>query len=339
MYDVMMDNTSGALYERKSAIADVGRAVGDVLTPYIRSAAEFIADLANKFSELSPAAQKIIVAIGLIVAAIGPLLLIIGTLMFSVGQIMTVVPEITAFLSGIPAVFATVSGAVGAAVSAVGTALSGLWALMLANPITLVIAAIAAIVAAFVILWKKSDSFRNFWKNLWANIKSIVGTVVNWIKTTFSQLPQRMLSIGKNIVTGLWNGIKGAAAWLKEKISGFVNNIIDSFKSFFGIGSPSKEMADQIGKWLPAGLSEGITANLSGLRTAVDAMGSVVLDSPSLSYAGLTDEISNAIGTGLAVQGSGISMPSSINVVVELAGTKVGEKIVSLYDYTKRAKG
>ena len=183
-------------------------------------------------------------------------------------------------------------------------------------------------------------------KGLWNGIKSAAG----WLKGNvqallvkitnfFERLPDRMKTIGKNIVTGLWNGITAAGDWLKGKIQGFVDGVIGSFKSFFGIGSPSKEMADQIGKWLPAGMSEGITGNLKGLRSAVATMGDVVLNPPQPAFAGVTDEISNAIGTGLAVQNSGGSMPATINIVVELGGTKVGEKIVDLYDYTKRAKG
>ena len=152
-------------------------------------------------------------------------------------------------------------------------------------------------------------------------------------------LPAKMLRVGADIVKGLWNGIKGAAGWLKERIKGFVDGIVGGFKHFLGIGSPSKEMADQIGKWIPPGLAKGITGNLNGLRAAVATMGDIAMTPPQLSYAGMTDEISNAIGTGLAIQNSGQTMPGVINIVVELGGTKVGEQIVNLYDYTKRAKG
>jgi phage-related protein len=172
--------------------------------------------------------------------------------------------------------------------------------------------------------------------------RSVVSFARNFVtnfRNIIASLPQKMIQIGKNIVTGLWNGIKNAAGWLKEKISGFVDGIINGFKEFFGIHSPSKEMADQIGKFLPSGLGEGITGNLGSLQSAVDTMGTVVTGAPSLSPSALTDDISSAIGTGLAVQGSGASMPGSINVVVELGGTRVGEKIVNLYDYTKKAMG
>lgn len=335
MAETQLNNLKGSLTILKSALEGMGISVGDVLTPYIRSFAEFITGLVTKFNELSPAAQKIITFVGLGVAALGPLVFIGGSFVTILGNTLTYLPLIGSKLAAVSKIFGLAKTAIGL----VSGALRGLFALMLANPITLVIAAIAALVAAFVILWKKSATFRNFWKSLWAGIKNIVKSVVDWLKATFSGLPDKMKTIGKNVVTGLWNGIKGAAGWLKEKIKGFVDGAISWFKDFFGIGSPSKEMADQIGKWIPAGLSEGITANLGGLRAAVDTMGGAVLEAPSMNFAGMTDEISNAIGTGLAIQGSGAAIPSSINIVVELGGTKVGEKIVKLYDYTKRAKG
>ena len=56
------------------------------------------------------------------------------------------------------------------------------WALnaaMSANPIGLVVAAVAGLVAAFVVLWNKSEGFRNFFINMWDGIKKSVTGVIN----------------------------------------------------------------------------------------------------------------------------------------------------------------
>lgn len=55
-------------------------------------------------------------------------------------------------------------------------------AVMSANPIGIVITAIVALVAAFVLLWNKSESFRNFWINLWDGIKNAVKVAWDFIK-------------------------------------------------------------------------------------------------------------------------------------------------------------
>lgn len=319
----------------QQAMLIMGASLAENFGPKLDGIVEKITALANAFANLPASVQGVILGILAFGAVLAPILITVGFLVTSIGNIITFAPVIAGAISTVAGV---IGGVLTGALTAAAGALSFLWELLLANPIVLVIAGIAALVAAFVILWKKSAAFRNFWKTIWKDIKEIVKGVVLWIKFVFNDLPAKMMQIGANIVKGLWNGIKSAGSWLKEKIKGFVDGIINSFKSFFGIGSPSKEMADQIGKWIPAGVSEGITGNLSGLKDAVSTMGDVALN-PQFSYAGMTDEISNAIGTGLAVQNSGQTMPGMINVIVELGGTKVGEKIVDLYDYTKRAKG
>jgi phage-related protein len=64
-------------------------------------------------------------------------------------------------------------------------AAAGQWLLdaaMDANPIGLIVLAIAAVVVAFVELWKHSAAFRDFWKGLWKDVTAIISAVVDWIK-------------------------------------------------------------------------------------------------------------------------------------------------------------
>lgn len=83
-----------------------------------------------------------------------------------------------------------------------------------------------------------------------------------------------MINIGKNLVEGLWNGIKNATNWIWEKISGFCNGIVNKIKNFFGIHSPSKLFNQEIGKYLALGLGEGFEDNINGvykkMKSAVD---------------------------------------------------------------------
>ena len=77
-----------------------------------------------------------------------------------------------------------------------------------------------------------------------------------------------LLDVGRNILEGMWEGISGAVDWLTDKLADFVGDVTDSVLGFFGIGSPSKLFRDKIGKWLPAGIAEGIDQNAG---VAVDA--------------------------------------------------------------------
>ena len=74
-----------------------------------------------------------------------------------------------------------------------------------------------------------------------------------------------VVDIGKNIVTGLWNGISGAASWLWDNITSWCSSIFDGIKSFFGIHSPSKLFADGIGKMLGLGIGEGFDNSLNSV--------------------------------------------------------------------------
>ncbi|MCI8868159.1 MAG: hypothetical protein HFE61_08515 [Anaerotignum sp.] len=75
------------------------------------------------------------------------------------------------------------------------------------------------------------------------------------------ELPGEVLSIGEDIVHGLWEGISDAAGWLGKKVRGFASDIIDGMERALRIGSPSKVARDKIGRWIPEGVAVGIRDN------------------------------------------------------------------------------
>ena len=237
-------------------------------------------------------------------------------------------------------------------ISAVQKAFALLNITMLANPIVLIIAAIAGLVVAFITLWKKSESFRNFWIKLWDKITGAFGkakdgiikgfnAVVDFFKTMpgkiwdaiigavskisdwgsrmrekaidagqkvitaitgkLKTIPSKVLSIGGDVVKGLWDGITNKADWLKKKISGFVGNITKWLKKFFKIGSPSKLMRDEIGRWLPEGIAVGVEDFAFKAINAAKTLGGQILGAADLS--GLTVP---QLATGAAGAGGGV---------------------------------
>lgn len=84
-------------------------------------------------------------------------------------------------------------------------------------------------------------------------------------------------SIGSNIVSGIWSGISGMAGWLWDKVSGWAGGLLDDIKGFFGIASPSKVLAREVGRWIPAGIGVGMDwGEPSMLRSARDMTGHLV---------------------------------------------------------------
>lgn len=207
-YNNTMDGVDGATTAAnaaKIAMSTLGETISDMLAPIFQHLTQLLIDAKARFDTLDDGQKQAIVTIGLIVAAIGPALVIIGKVITAVGTITTGVGGLVGFVGGtvVPLITGTVM-----------PALSGLWALMLANPISIVIAAIAAIVAAFVLLWNKCEGFRNFWINLFSSVKSTVVDAKNNVLSTFD---------------GIKNGISSRIEGAKNS----VHNAIENIKGFF----------------------------------------------------------------------------------------------------------
>lgn len=98
-------------------------------------------------------------------------------------------------------------------------------AAMNANPIGIIVAAIAAIVAAFVLLWNKSEAFRNFWIGLWEKIKEVAGTVWEAIKGFFSA--------AWDFIKGIWDGVAGFFSTIFETIKNIIMTYINIWITIF----------------------------------------------------------------------------------------------------------
>lgn len=64
--------------------------------------------------------------------------------------------------------------------------------------------------------------------------------------------------MGANLIKGVWEGIKGTSDWLWGKVKGFFGDLMGKIKDFLGIHSPSRVMADEIGRFLPPGITVGM---------------------------------------------------------------------------------
>lgn len=86
-------------------------------------------------------------------------------------------------------------------------------------------------------------------------VRSVLDMMATIVKAFVSSLPD-IVDVGKQIVKGLWEGIKAMGSWIKEKVSGFFGGIVDNVKGVLGIHSPSRVFAG-IGENMALGLGEG----------------------------------------------------------------------------------
>lgn len=268
-------------------------------------------------------------------------------------------------------------------------------AVMMLNPVGLVIAAIVALIAIFVIAYKHSDTFREIVQKTWQGIKDATAATIEWLKGAFQwfvELPGRMeawgdgvraaligkltdlvnwvwglpgrlweglkgmastlwnatsdafngmktaaynqtvsflnwvrgipgmianyigdlgymmYNKGQDLIYGLWNGIKSMGQWLKQTLIGWALQMIPGpIAKALGINSPSKVMAAQVGKWIPAGVVAGIESG----QGALDKTMSNLIDPTGVGMSG-----AGGVGGMTAIGGSG----NQVTVRIELAG-------------------
>lgn len=223
-------------------------------------------------------------------------------------------------------------------------------AVLSANPIGIVIALIAGLVAAFVILWNKSEAFRNFWiqlfekiktvvsdavtkikaffSGLWQSIKNIFSGVATWFKTKFEQARKAVENAFSSIVswfTGIYNNIKNVfanvASWFSEKFNAARQAVQDAFSAvtgfFSGIWENIKGVFDSVSSWF----SQKFTDAYNSVTNAFSGIVSF--------FSGLWEQIKNTftdLGSNIAGAIGG-AVKSGINGVIGTVENSVNSAI------------
>lgn len=156
-------------------------------------------------------------------------------------------------------------------------------------------------------------------KGLAQNLPQLVQGTLNMIDTIagalYDALPD-IIEVGKNIVKGLWEGIKAMASWLKDKVTDFMGGIVDGVKGVLGIHSPSKVFAG-IGENMALGLGQGFDRTMQSVGANIqDAIPTPTVDTVYGAAAGMVN--------GLAAQNAGNGGSYTINLVLQN-----GQKIAS----------
>lgn len=232
--------------------------------------------------------------------------------------------NVTSIING---VIASVT-ALGGILPAISAGIKAINVAMKANVIGIVVTAIAALVTWLVTLYNTNDEFREKVNAAWAAVKTVVLNAVaafenavdkffdkvveigNSVVSFFKSVPEQMVEIGKNIVRGLWEGIKAMASWIGEKVSGFVGGLVDGVKGVLGIHSPSRVFAG-IGQNMALGLGQGFEKQMQSVTAGIqDAIPTPTVDTVYNAAAGMVN--------GLAAQSAGSPGGSyTINLILQ----------------------
>lgn len=185
-----------ALNQVKNSALLLGQTALEALAPVLESIAKSIEKVTAWFNELSPGVKQAIVIVLGLIAALAPVLIVVGKMARGLSDILLVAAKLKP-------VFLAIGGAISA-------------------PVAIVVAAIAAVVAIFVVLWKKSDAFRNFWIELWEGIKNAASAAWEWIKGAWEK--------ALDFFPDLWEKITKGATELWDSVKEVWNNTIEGLK-------------------------------------------------------------------------------------------------------------
>lgn len=150
------------------------------------------------------------------------------------------------------------------------------------------------------------------------NIPIILTALVELIRVgvnyLFNDAPKLFLSVGKNLVTGLWEGIKSNMAWMKENFVAEMLKVVAAVKNAMGIHSPSDLLADEVGEFMPPGIGKGFDKAMPALHRHL-----------TRSMLGLANDVSQAAAPEMGVSAAGgVGSGSQINIgdiIVNVPGT------------------
>lgn len=310
-----MDTPSAKVSKSLNRIKNSGVELGSVLlttvTPYIEVFSQKVIELTNKFNAMPDSQKKVILVLLAIVAAVTPVLLVVGKVITAFGQVYSVAGKLV-------------------------TGLGKLWGVFATNPVLIVVAVLAAIVAAFIHLWNTSESFRNFWINLWNGITSTLSSAWETIKNIITvgiMLIASIISAAVQIITlpwrfiwenckeyiiEAWNYIKAAVSSALGVISSVISNawniianyltrILSNIKNKFV--SEWNAIKSHVSSAIN-GIKSSISNGLNGAKSTVTGVLNSIRSAFSSVWDGCKNIVGNAIGHIKSLMNFSWSLPS-----------------------------
>ena len=318
-FDTQSDTLKFTMQSLKSELSDTGKSIGAALAPAIQDVAKKFTDWLGKVQQFAQEHPKVVQGIAGIVAgamAFGGVALVVGKFTSAIGGIVSGVGSAISAVSGIASAISGLGGVIG----------------LLTNPITLVIAGIAAFAAAFVYCWNNVDGFKEkvteafhtvcdivsgvvstVWdviQTVWGAIKPFVTEVFQGCAEIIGEVFTIILDIVVPIVEGIWNTIQ--AVW--SAIKPFVEDLFNGLAEYLGgiwdtIYSVIKGALDIIkavmdGDWgkikdivinMVDGIKDGIERTWNGIKDII----STVLDAIKSVISSVWEGIKSAISSVL----------------------------------------
>lgn len=277
---VMQDNLQAKVEQLGGALESLAIVLADNIIPWLTSVIEKVTEWVESFSQMDEGTQKFVLGLLAVVAIAAPVLSAIGSIVGGIGTLLTWIPKIgPAFTAVQTLLTGTVFPAISSGITGLGSVVSSVVSFIIANPITLIIAAIVALVALIAtkgdeiqaILQKVDDFLQNIFvkdwtevfgptlggimngamqtiKDIWDGIKKIFDGIIDFIRGVFTGDWERAWKGVTEIFEGVFGALEGIAKAPINAIIGLLNGLIGAINwAIDGLNSLSFDVPD----WVP----------------------------------------------------------------------------------------
>jgi TP901 family phage tail tape measure protein len=249
----MNDNLGGALTTLSSSWEEVRIAIGESVGGELKALVKNITDITTGIGEwvkenpvLAATIFKTIAGLAILMGVLGAISLTLATVLGP----MVLLRFMMGYLGMSGFSLIGVFKSLWTALRVVGFAVMGLGRILLTNPIVL---AITAIAVAALLIYKYWQPIKDVWDK-W--LVQPLSRAIEWI----ANLPSKFMTMGSQIIDGLWQGISAKWEAVKAKVAEIGNSISSTVKEKLGIKSPSRVFAE-IGLHTMTGLEQGLAQN------------------------------------------------------------------------------
>ncbi|WP_053093039.1 phage tail tape measure protein [Geobacillus stearothermophilus] len=194
------------------------------------------------------------------------------------------------------------------------------------------------------------NSLKSAISNIFNGVKSTLINIWEGIKSEAKSWASGFVEVGKDLLRGIWEGMKSLDDWLWDKVRGMLSGLTDKIKEFFGIRSPSRLFAEY-GGYLSQGLAIGITDDAKLAENSVVDMakrvakagqqiGNIAL--PSIKPASIQHVVeTNVVGNVVGSTSSGGTTIIIENMVVRNDEDiyRISRELYSISQSSRKAKG
>jgi phage-related protein len=147
------------------------------------------------------------------------------------------------------------------------------------------------------------------------------------IKSVFSGAGSWLYGAGRNILKGLTSGMKGAVGEAISAAKHAAQQVIGGLKSALGIASPSKVAADEVGRWIPPGITEGIAKQMPKEQQKINGMTPAVVGPAVQNTVAASTEASAPRGAGVTIGQLVVHLQGVFDMTDPLTARKIAAKL------------